>query len=78
MLKKVLNEKPAEPRQILLPGTTNIVTVIPQASSSTVKADPELIASEEKLMSELQNSIDQTKGAISKKKVEIGRMVITI
>jgi Skp family chaperone for outer membrane proteins len=71
LMKKALNEKPPEPRQVLLPGTSNVVMVAPQASTSTVKADPELIVSEEKQIVEMQTAVEKVKTEISKLKLDI-------
>jgi len=70
-MKKALNEKPPEPRQIVLPGTTNVVMVAPQTSTSTIKADPAQIDSEEKEIVDIQAGIEQIKAAITKKKEEL-------
>jgi len=73
LMKKALNEKPPEPTVVVLPGTTNTITIMPQISSSTVKGDPVLIVSEEKQIAALESGTEQMKTDLLKKSDEVER-----
>ena len=70
-VKKAIDEKNQAPKTMILPGTTNVVAISPAVSSSTVKADPAVIAIDEEIIKERESSIAVLKDKYAGKKREL-------
>lgn len=70
-MKKALDEKPAQPQTIMLPGTTYTITVMPMSGAPAVKADPEIIAAKESEIKTLEEDVEKAKIELSKRREEL-------